>query len=82
MEYPRIKYVSPKPYYLLDVVFENGIQKLYDFKPMLSDERFENLKDLIWFNAVRVDTSGCGIFWDNDHDLSEYELWINGIEKK
>ena len=30
--------------------------------------------------AVKVDSGGYGISWNDDADLSEYELWTNGVE--
>jgi len=30
--------------------------------------------------SVRVDSGGYGISWNDDVDLSEYEIWTNGVE--
>jgi hypothetical protein len=30
--------------------------------------------------AVRVDAGGYGVSWNDDLDLSEDELWVNGVE--
>jgi hypothetical protein len=30
--------------------------------------------------SVRVDSGGYGISWNDDVDISEYELWTNGVE--
>jgi hypothetical protein len=38
------------------------------------------LKDKFIFKSVRVDEGGYGISWDDEIDLSEYELWKNGTE--
>ena len=33
-----------------------------------------------FFKAVTVDPGGYGVSWDDEMDLSEYELWNNGVE--
>ena len=38
------------------------------------------LKSDAFFKSVRVDSGGYGISWNDDADLSEYELWTNGVE--
>jgi hypothetical protein len=30
--------------------------------------------------SVKVDGGGYGVFWSDEVDLSEYELWVNGRE--
>jgi hypothetical protein len=76
--YPRIKSISVEDNYILIVTFENDIVKKYDFKPMLNKPEFINLKDKLLFSSVKVDVGGYGISWNDELDLSEYELWING----
>jgi hypothetical protein len=76
--YPRIKSISVEDNYILIVTFENDIVKKYDFKPMLDRPEFNNLKDKLFFSSVKVDVGGYGISWNDELDLSEYELWING----
>jgi hypothetical protein len=76
--YPRIKSISVEDNYILIVTFENDIVKKYDFKPMLERPEFSNLKDKLLFSSVKVDIGGFGVSWNDELDLSEYELWING----
>lgn len=40
---------------------------------------FETLKNQVFFQNFRVDTEGYGTFWNEDTDLSAYELWIYDI---
>ncbi len=40
---------------------------------------FQLLKNEALFKAVRVDLGGYGISWSDEVDLSEYELWTNGV---
>lgn len=52
--------------------------KLYDTKPWLKFEEFEILKDKIIFSMVEVGIGGHGISWNDEVDISEYELWTRG----
>jgi hypothetical protein len=45
---------------------------------MIGNPQFSNLKDTLLFNSVKADVDSYGISWNDDIDLSEYELWING----
>ena len=51
---------------------------MYDCASLLSRPRFHLLADPGVFQAVSVDAGGYGISWNDDIDLSEYELWTNG----
>ncbi|MEW5981821.1 MAG: DUF2442 domain-containing protein [Acidobacteriota bacterium] len=58
--------------------FGNGEGKIYNCGPLLSRPEFRLLAVPAFFRAVRVDAGGYGISWNDDIDLSEYELWTNG----
>jgi hypothetical protein len=60
------------------VRFENGVEKVYDCRPILTRLQFHLLSTPAFFRAVKVDPGGYGISWSDDFDLSEYELWVNG----
>lgn len=79
MNTPRIKSVTPLTEKRLLVTFVNGVQKVYDGQQLLHLERFHLLKNEAFFKAVTVDSGGYGIAWDDEMDLSEYELWNNGV---
>jgi hypothetical protein len=36
------------------------------------------LKNSAFFKSVQVDTGGYAVVWNEDIDISEYELWCNG----
>lgn len=80
MNAPKIKVVKPLKGKRLLVTFVNGVQKIYDCQIILNLERFQLLKQEAFFKAVTVDPGGYGISWDDERDLSEYELWNNGVE--
>jgi len=63
------------------VTFENGVKKIYDIKPLFNQfKNYEKLKDIDFFYNVKVDCGGYAICWDDEIDISEVELWDNGIE--
>ena len=80
MNVPRIKLVRPLEGRRLLVTFANGVQKIYDCQGLLNLDRFQLLKHEAFFKAVTVDPGGYGVSWDDEMDLSEYELWNNGVE--
>ena len=82
MNAPRIQAVRPLEGKRLLVRFVNGVQKVYDCNRIIQLERFQLLRTEAFFRAVRVDEGGYGISWNDEIDLSEYELWHNGIEQQ
>jgi hypothetical protein len=80
MNTPKIKAVLPLPNKQLLVTFINGIQKIYNCQAILQLEQFQLLQNETFFKTVIVDPGGYGISWNDDLDLSEYELWHNGRE--
>jgi hypothetical protein len=75
---PKVKSVSPLGKEKLLVTFDVGVRKIYDCRFLFSKPPFQLLATPAFFNAVRVDPGGYGISWNDDMDISEYELWING----
>ena len=77
---PRISQVYPQENKYLRVLFDNGVEKLYDCKPIIERFNFSPLANDAFFKQVHVDPGGFGVSWNADTDLSEYELWTNGAE--
>jgi hypothetical protein len=80
MNTPRILTVQVQENHKLLVKFVNGVVRVYDCAPLLNMEMFQLLKIDAFFRAVKVDAGGYGISWNDSLDLSEYELWTNGVE--
>ena len=76
---PKIEAVETIGEARLLVTFESGIKKSYDCSLIFSRPQFQLLTRPAFFNAVRVDPGGHGVSWSDGIDLSEYELWTNGI---
>jgi hypothetical protein len=77
---PKIKSVKLLEKRQLLVKFSNGVERIYDCDQLLQREMFQPLNNEIFFKVVHVDPGGYGISWNDDIDLSEYELWENGKE--
>ena len=76
----RIKEVKPIRKYILQVLFVDGTEKIYDMEPIFSElEIFNSIRITTGlFEQVKVDTGGYGISWNEDIVLSCDELWDNG----
>lgn len=79
MNFHTIKSVNPLENLIIEVLFNNGIYKRYDLKPLIMKFNvFKALSNLEVFNDVKVDLGGYGIIWNEDLDLSSEEIWENG----
>ncbi len=76
--YPKVKDVTPLENYRLLVTFSSGVTRIYNASALLVLPAFFLLQDKAFFRAVGVDQGGYGIFWNDELDLSEAELWLNG----
>lgn len=64
----------------LKIEFADGTLKMYDISPLIQKYApFQVLSDENLFRNVSVDTSGYGISWNDDVDLSCEELFEHGI---
>ena len=43
---------------------------------------FAPLKNPSFFKDFRIEAGGYGLVWNEDIDISEYELWENGVNLK
>ena len=76
--YPRIRSVKTRPGKTLVVTFENGDKKVYDCTPLLRVDTFRPLQDEAIFRCAHADSHGYGVIWNDEIDLAESEIWING----
>ena len=80
MENIKIKKVIPQDNLLLLVEFTNGIKKQYNVSQLFKQfPEYKALEHKPLFDNVRIDCGGCAIAWTPDIDISEWELWDNGI---
>ncbi len=78
MYFHRLKNIEALPDYKLKAEFLSGEIKIYDCKPLFEKEAFKLLENENFFRKVRVDSGGYGVIWNDEIDLAESELWING----
>ena len=76
---PTVVAATPLDGSRLRVHFTDGREVIYDCGPLLARPPFAPLANPAFFRTVRVDPGGYGISWNDEIDLSEYELWTNGI---
>ncbi|MBN1983160.1 MAG: DUF2442 domain-containing protein [Chitinivibrionales bacterium] len=79
---PRILRVKPLEGKHLEIQFDNGINKDYDCNAILNRPEFFLLKNDAFFKSVKADAGGYGISWNDDIDISEFEVWVHGTEIK
>jgi Protein of unknown function (DUF2442) len=78
MNCPKVKSAKAIDEHTLLVEFDNQQKRKYDITPLLSKEMFSPLKNVALFKSVRVDEGGYAIVWNENIDISEYELWRHG----
>jgi hypothetical protein len=77
---PKIKKIKFLEEYKIKIDFSNDKSKLYDASKLFDKSDFLPLKNLVLFHQGKVDVGGYGIYWNDDIDISEYEVWSNGID--
>lgn len=60
----------------LDLVFDDGVKRRFDVKPLLASEAFSPLADINQFKSLR--NGGYFIEWENEADLSADTLYLEG----
>jgi hypothetical protein len=61
--------------YKLRVVFEDGVEQIIDFEPVLYGYYYGPLRDLELFNQVRLDPEIHTLVWPNDADFDPATLY-------
>ena len=80
MESVKVKSVIPQQNQILFVEFDNGVKKKYDVNLLFEQfPDYEILKNQSMFDTVYVDCGGYSVAWTSDIDISEWELWDNGV---
>lgn len=78
MKYPKVVNAKAIDKRTLLVEFDNAEKRHYDISPLLEKEAFSPLKNFALFKAVKIDVGGYAVVWNENIDLSEYELWTHG----
>lgn len=80
MNVPRIIQVQPLDNLKIKALFENGEQKVLDLTPyLIKFPVFNKLKNKNLFKNVYVDCNGYAIAWNDEIDLSRYDVYEFGV---
>lgn len=76
----KVKSIQTMDNLVLRVEFKNGIIKDYDFKEKLDDYPpfKEFVKNPMLFKEAKIDGNGVAVSWNENIDIPENELWLNG----
>ena len=64
----------------IDATFDDGVERRFDFKPLLDCEAFQPLHNLNVFKTIR--NRGYFVEWINEIDNSADTLYLEGTERK
>jgi uncharacterized protein (DUF1786 family) len=76
--YPTIKYIELLSDYRIFAIFDDGSIRVYSLDERLKQPHFKALKEGDLFYKATIANGGHGIIWNDELDLSEYELWTKG----
>ncbi len=82
MKYPQIHKARAINDTTLVIEFTNGEVKKYDIRHLLETPMFSLLRQPAFFRNFKVEPGGYAIVWNEKIDISEYELWKNGVTLK
>lgn len=69
----RAKSIRPLDDYRLEIMFSNGEERIFDFKPLLDMPCYKPLQDVETFRRVYID---CGTAaWNDDIDIAPETLF-------
>lgn len=75
---PTIAHVTPLKDYILYVIFSNDEVRYYNMAQLFDKPHFQALQNIYLFKQVYVDQTGRAIVWNDEIDLSEYEIYEHG----
>jgi hypothetical protein len=78
MRYPKISKAKAVDDQTLIIEFSNGEVKQYTIHHLLESRMFAALKHPTFFKSFKIEPGGYAIAWNEEIDISEYELWKNG----
>ena len=79
MKYPLINKAKAIDDTTLVIEFDNREIKKYDIRKLLRYPMFTPLQKPEFFRNFKVEPGGYAIVWNENIDVSEYELWKNGV---
>lgn len=62
----------------LRVTFSDGTVVSYSIKPLFGQHTYGRLRNWGYFKNFQIAPGGHAIYWDDDTDLSEHEIYTRG----
>lgn len=78
MSYPKIVRAETIGERIIRVEFTNRDIKDYDISSLIESPMFAPLQQPAFFRNFQIEPGGYSLVWNDDIDISEYELWIKG----
>lgn len=78
MQYPQIVEARAVDDYTLIVHFSNQVVRQYDIRQLFTKQMFAPLQRPAFFKNFKIEAGGYALVWNEEIDISEYELWENG----
>lgn len=75
---PKIKSASALEDLTLKVEFRNGVVKLFNLKNVVDRPNYQLLKNFTFFKNLKVSSDGYSIYWNDEIDICENEIWQKG----
>jgi hypothetical protein len=75
---PRVKHVAPSINYRLSLIFTNNEQGIYDCSKLLDLGVFKELKNINYFNQVKV-IDGT-VAWPHEQDICPDTLYLDSLK--
>lgn len=75
---PRVKSVTPRNDYTLEITFTNGEVGVYDVKPLLDIGVFQELKDVSYFKKARA--ADGTVVWPHEQDICPDTLYLDSLK--
>lgn len=78
-DFPDVIHVKTIEDHVLLLTFENGESKTYDMTYLFNKGVYKKLKHPIVFNKAKVENGT--VKWPFDLDISQEELYLNGLKR-
>lgn len=69
--------VKPHADYTLELVFENGENRIFDMRPLLDKKPFNKLRNWPLFSKAAVQYGT--VVWPGDIDIAPETLWLRSV---
>lgn len=79
-KYPKIVFAKAIDELLIEIRFDDGTTKFYNFYEFVKKHNFRELENFGFFKSFSIASGGYGIVWNDEIDIAESELWLNGSD--